>query len=80
MKSIIARTGAEMEESSGSLSSLEGEDGWAGEDRDGASQMKHHQKRHGMNADAEVKWNHPKQIGDALERGNPEANRRLLPG
>ena len=35
MKSIIARTGAEMEESSGSLSSLEGEDGWAGEDRDG---------------------------------------------
>ena len=24
-----------MEESSGSLSSLEGEDGWAGEDRDG---------------------------------------------
>ena len=35
MKSTIARTGAEMEESSGSLSSLEGEDGWAGEDRDG---------------------------------------------
>ena len=27
--------GAEMEESSGSRSSLEGEDGWAGEDRDG---------------------------------------------
>ena len=37
----------------------------------GASQMKHRQKRHGMNADAEVKWNHLKRIGDALERGNP---------
>ena len=35
MKSIIARTGAEMEESSGSRSSLEGEDGRAGEDLDG---------------------------------------------
>ena len=35
MKSIIARTGAVMEESSGSLSSLEGEDGRVGEDRDG---------------------------------------------
>ena len=37
----------------------------------GASQMKHHQKRHGINDDAEVKWNHPKRISDALERGIP---------
>ena len=35
MKSTIARTGAEVEGSSGSLSSLEGEEGGAGEDRDG---------------------------------------------
>ena len=35
MKSTIARTGAEMEGSSGSPSSLEGEEGGAGEDRDG---------------------------------------------
>ena len=37
MKSTIARTGAEMEGSPGSLSSLEGEEGGAGEDRDGDS-------------------------------------------
>ena len=37
----------------------------------GVSQRKHHQKRHGMNADAEEKWNPLKRIGDALERGNP---------
>ena len=59
-----------MEESSGSLSSLEGEEGWAGEDRDGVSQRKHHQRRHGMNANAEEKWNPLKRIADALERGN----------
>ena len=35
MKSTIAQTGAEMEGSSGSLSSLEGEEGGAGEDSDG---------------------------------------------
>ena len=35
IKSIIALTGAGIEVSSASLSSLEGEDGWAGEDRDG---------------------------------------------
>ena len=35
MKSIIALTGAGIEVSSASLSSLEGEDGWVGEDRDG---------------------------------------------
>ena len=35
IKSIIALTGAGIEVSSASLSSLEGEDGWLGEDRDG---------------------------------------------
>ena len=35
IKSIIALTGAGIEVSSASLSSLEGEDGWVGEDRDG---------------------------------------------
>ena len=31
----MALTGAGIEDSSASLSSLEGEDGWVGEDRDG---------------------------------------------
>ena len=35
IKLIIALTGAGIEVSSASLSSLEGEDGWVGEDRDG---------------------------------------------
>ena len=35
IKSIIALTGAGIDDSSASLSSLEGEDGWEGEDRDG---------------------------------------------
>ena len=35
IKSIIALTGAGIDDSSTSLSSLEGEDGWVGEDRDG---------------------------------------------
>ena len=35
MKSIIARTGAGIEDPSASLSSLGGEDGWVGEDLDG---------------------------------------------
>ena len=35
IKSIMALTGAGIDDSSAYLSSLEGEDGWVGEDRDG---------------------------------------------
>ena len=51
-KSTIARTGAEMEESSGSLSSLEGEEGGEEKTAMGVPQSSHHQRRHGTNADA----------------------------
>ena len=67
MKSTIARTGAEMEGSSGSLSPLEGEEGGAGEDRDGDS----------------PKYSSPEEAQDERRRlgegESPEANRRRWP-
>ena len=47
----------------------------------GASQMKHHQKRHGMNADAEVKMESSEANRRRFGEGeSPAANRRLSPG
>ena len=57
-----------MEESSGSLSSLEGEDGWAGEDRDGGLSKE---------ASPEEARDERRRLG---EGESPEANRRRSPG
>ena len=67
MKSTIARTGAEMEGSSGSLSSLEGEEGGAGEDRDGDSPKY---------SSSEEARDERRRLG---EGESPEANRRRWP-
>ena len=64
IKSIIALTGAVKEDSSASLSPLEGK-------MDGRRRRDYPQTKHGMSADVEVKQGPLKRNTVAVERGNP---------
>ena len=82
MKSTIARTEAEMEGSSGSLSSLEGEEGGAGEDRDGDSPGEDHDgDSPGEDCDGDSpKYSSSEEARDERGEGeSPQANHSRWP-
>ena len=71
IKSIIALTGAVKEDSSASLSPLEGKMDGRRRPQMGVSQRGYPQTKHGMSADVEMKQGPLKRNTVAVERGNP---------